>query len=397
MAYEKIKGALALTTNSPGIPTGYGVQADYLVRRLVRHGIKTAVFSNYGLEGRREVIKTEHGKIDHYPKGLSPHSEDVIKPWFDEFMSDKLGTKAAVMTLYDVWVYNKLKFDQPILSWVPLDHVTMPPAVAHFLNRPNVTPIAMSPHGQRQMKKELEIDSAYIPHAVDTTVFKPTKNIHGVPTRKFMGVPEDAFLVTMVAANKSNGIVHRKAFGEQLLAFSQFRRTHPDAYLYLHTVPSKIYNGFNLAALLPAVGLTDESVIIADEDQLRVGYSQKDLAALYTASDVLLAASYGEGFGVPLIEAQACGTKVITGDWTAMPDLVGESSYLVEGQPFWDEPQLAFWQQPYVGSIVKALELAYEAERGTDPVSLDFAQQFGLERVWADYWMPFLRSFYGDQ
>ena len=29
----------------------------------------------------------------------------------------------------------------------------------------------------------------------------------------------------------------------------------------------------------------------------------------------------GEGFGVPIIEAQACGTPVITGDWTAMSEI----------------------------------------------------------------------------
>lgn len=394
MAYEKIKGALALASNSPGVPTGYGVQADYLVRRLVRHGVDTAVFSNYGLEAQRSVIKTEHGKIDHYPRGFAPYSEDVIPLWYDDFMRDKPGVKGAVMTLFDVWVYNKLKFDYPLISWTPLDHVTMPPGVALFLKRENVTPIAMSPHGQRQMKKDLDIDATYIPHAVDVSVFKPTEKIRGISTRKFMGVPEDAFVVSMVAANKANGIVHRKALAEQIIAFSHFRKKHDDAYLYLHMTPQKTYNGFNLAALLPACGIDPDSVILADEEQLRLGYPQKELAALYTASDVLLSASYGEGFGVPLIEAQACGTPIITGNWTSMPDLVAETSFLVQGQPFWDEPQASFWTIPSIGSIVEALEMAYERRTRTDQVSIDWAQQFGLEKVWNDYWLPFLREFY---
>lgn len=396
MAYEKIKGALALASNSPGVPTGYGVQAEYLVKRLVRHGIETAVFSNYGLEARRDVIKTEHGRIEHYPRGHTPYSDDVIPLWFDQFMMDKPGVKGAVMTLFDVWVYNNMNFDHPILSWVPLDHITMPPGVAHFLKRENVTPIAMSPHGQRQMKEALNIDSVYIPHAVDTSVFKPTNNIRGVPTRKFMGIPEDAFLVSMVAANKANGIVHRKAFAEQLLAFAQFRKSHPDAYLYLHTNTTKVHGGFNLAALIPAVGLSDDCVIVPDENQLRLGYPQKELAAVYTASDVLLAASYGEGFGVPLIEAQACGTPIITGNWTAMPDLVAETSFLVDGQPFWDEPQLSFWQVPSVAGIIQALELAYARERGTDDTSIEFSKQFALETVWSQHWLPFLRDYFSQ-
>jgi glycosyltransferase involved in cell wall biosynthesis len=392
MTYEKIKGAIALASNSPGAPTGYGVQADYLVPRLLRSGIKTAVLSNYGLETKKETISTPYGKALHYPKGYATYSEDVIPLWFEDFMTDKPLIPGALMTLFDVWVYNKLEFDGKIISWVPLDHVTMPPAVAQFLQRPNVTPVAMSPHGQRQMKKDLNIDSVYIPHSVDTSVFKPVDKIKGVSTRKYMGVPEDAFLVSIVAANKANGLIHRKALAEQLLAFAAFRRKHSDAYLYLHMTGRKTFGGFDLGALLPAVGLTPESVIIADENQLRFGYPQKELAAFYSASDILLAASYGEGFGVPLIEAQACGTPVITGNWTAMPDLVGETSYLVDGQPFWDEPQKAFWSIPSIESIVQALELAYEERRGRDEVSIEFAEGFALERVWNDYWMPFLKD-----
>lgn len=395
MAYEKMNGAIALVSNSPGVPTGYGVQTDYLVPRMLRHGIKTAVLSNYGLEGRREQINTPYGKAEHYPKGLKPYSDDVIPVWYEDFMREHPERPGAVMTLFDVWVYNQLKFDGEILSWVPLDHLTIPPAVAHFLRREQVTPIAMSPHGKRLLDAEFKADAAYIPHAVDTSVFKPTTKMRGVSTRKFLGIPEDAFLVSMVAANKANGIVHRKAFAEQLIAFAEFRKKHPDAYLYLHTTPERTYNGFNLKALLPSIGLDSDSVIIADDDQLRVGYPQKELAALYTASDVLMAASYGEGFGVPLIEAQACGTKVITGNWTAMPDLVGESCYLVSGQPFWDEPQLSFYQVPLIQSIYLALEQAFEQPRGIDEASVDFAQQFALEKVWANYWMPFLKDYFG--
>jgi len=78
-----------------------------------------------------------------------------------------------------------------------------------------------------------------------------------------------------------------------------------------------------------------------------------------------------------------------------MPDLVAESSYLVQGQPFWDEPQLSFFQVPLIQSVYNALEEAYAAERGLDQASLDWAQQFGLEKVWADYWLPFLRDYFG--
>jgi hypothetical protein len=231
---------------------------------------------------------------------------------------------------------------------------------------------------------------------VDTKVFKPTATIQGVPAREFMGVPEDAFLVGMVAANKANGLVHRKAFAENLMAFAEFKRRRPDAQLYLHTEPSNAYNGFKIIDLIKSVGLTDADVIIADSNQLRLGYAQSDLAGFYSAMDVLLAVSYGEGFGVPTVEAQACGTRVIGSGWAASEDLVSEDGWLVEGQPWWNEPLSAWMQIPLMSSILNALELAYTADRGTSTVCVDFAAQFDVDRVWEHYWMPVLERRFGD-
>jgi glycosyltransferase involved in cell wall biosynthesis len=60
---------------------------------------------------------------------------------------------------------------------------------------------------------------------------------------------------------------------------------------------------------------------------------QPDLPTLmqfYNAADVLLAPSTHEGFGITLLEAMACGTPVITGNVSAMPEVVGEAGVLVE-------------------------------------------------------------------
>jgi glycosyltransferase involved in cell wall biosynthesis len=393
MAIEKLKGTISVASNSYGAPTGYGVQVEYLIDRLVKHGFNVANLSNYGLQGSISEIKTPYGKIPHYPMGYKQYSDDVIPVWHKDFRDKHPEHKDAVITLYDQWVFNDLKFDGDILAWTPLDHVTLPPKVLQFLLRHNVTPIAMSPHGQRQLERA-GVESVYIPHGIDTKVMKPTDTVFGIPTREYLDVPEDAFLVSMVAANKANGLVHRKALAEQLMAFAMFRETHPDAYLYLHSEPSPVFGGFNLPQLLKAVGLSDEFVRVLNSDVNRVGYPAEFLAGVYSASDVMLQATYGEGFGVPVIEAQACGTRVITSNWAATQDLAGEDSFLVDGQPFWDEPQASFFQIPNIGSIVNALKLAYDAPRGISKPSIDFAKQFDVDQVWNWYWMPFLREFF---
>lgn len=385
------KAAFSIASNSPGTPTGYGVQAMLLAERLKRDGYDVAALSNFGLEGNISEIQTDHGSIKHYPKGLSIYSGDAIGPWHKDFIQDR-EIPNAVITLYDAWVYS----DNPGLdklnfwSWTPVDHISIPPKVLQWAQRPNVTTIAMSPFGQREFEKH-GIKSTYIPHAIDTKVYRPTTTIGGVDAREFMGISKDAFLVGMVAANKANGQIHRKAFAENLLAFSLFRKEHPNAYLYIHAEPSKAYGGFHLTNLIQACGIPKDAVLFADPMQLRVGYSAQDMAGIYSTMDVLLHASYGEGFGVPAIEAQACGTRVIGSNWTATPDLVGDDSWVVEGQPWWDEGQNAFYMIPLIPSLVAALKLAAE-NPGHSLKSVDFANQFDADRVWKNYWQPFIKE-----
>lgn len=382
-----------MASNYYGAATGYGNQVTYLLDRMKRHKMDVALLANYGLEGRFDKIKTRYGTMPAYPRGFKPHSQDVIPVWHDHFVSQHPDKPRALFTLYDVWIYNEMKFDDPIISWVPLDHVNLVPDVARFLQRENVTPVTMSPHGQRQLEKA-GIDSTYIPHVVDMNVYKPTDTVAGVPTREFMGIAEDAFLVTMVSANKANGIMHRKGLSEALTAFSVYQRENPKAHLYLHMEPGNAYGGFVIPRLLQTLGIPKDAVTVADQNHLRIGYQPEVLAAIYTASDVLLLPSYGEGFGLPLIEMQACGGRVLTGSWTSMVDLAGPTSWCVSGQPLWDETQGAMWQVPFISSIVEALRLAAEAPRGVDEASIEFASQFEVEKVWQEKWLPFFKGFF---
>lgn len=393
MSQPSLKGAVALASNTPGMPTGYGNQGAMLAERMLRSGLKFAALSNFGLEGKKSTLKIAGKEVPHYPRGLTNYSDDVIPVWYEDFAKQHPDLKTVLFTLYDVWVYNKMEFDGPIVSWVPLDHITPPPAVMQFLGKENVTPITMSPHGQQQLES-VGIPSVYIPHGIDTKIYRPTPDIDGVATREFMGVPEDTFLVGIVAANKANGSIHRKAFAENLLAFATFHKKYPNSQLYIHSEPSRVYGGFELAGILRAVGLDKSAVLLPDPMALRGGYPEKHLAAFYTAFDVLLSTSYGEGFGIPTVEAQACGTRVITSNFAASKDLASEDSWKIDGQPLWDEAQGAFFSIPSVNRISLALEDAYNNRRGHSDEAVKFAKQFDFDHLWKWRWMPFLKELF---
>ncbi|HEV7698684.1 MAG TPA: glycosyltransferase family 1 protein [Pyrinomonadaceae bacterium] len=57
---------------------------------------------------------------------------------------------------------------------------------------------------------------------------------------------------------------------------------------------------------------------------------EEDLAALYSAAKCFIYPSFFEGFGLPLLEAMQCGTPVIAGNRTSLPEVVGEAGVMVD-------------------------------------------------------------------
>lgn len=387
---KRIKGTVSIWSNSAYIaPTGYGEQAKLLLERLKRDGADVAMLSNYGLEGNISELETPYGVVPHYPRGIEPYSNDVGPMHHAHWKGQNGSQPDLLIGLYDSWVIKGKAWEKINTAWwVPLDHITMPPKVEAFLKQKHISPLAMAPFGVQQMNaKGIECD--YVPHAIDTKIFKPTQQIQGTDVREYMGT-KDKFVVGMVAANKASGLVHRKAFSENLIAFSIFQKKHPDAVLYLHTDPLGSAGGWNLLNLITALDIPKDAVMFPPFVDYKYGIPQEDLAALYTGIDVLLAPGYGEGFGVPTVEAQACGTRVIGSSWAATKDLVSDDGWLIEGQPTWDAGQDAFWMVPLIPSVVSALEEAYAAGQGRSQVAQDFAQQFDADVVWQKHWLPVL-------
>jgi glycosyltransferase involved in cell wall biosynthesis len=66
--------------------------------------------------------------------------------------------------------------------------------------------------------------------------------------------------------------------------------------------------------------------------------NDEDLASLYSGAQGLLYPSLYEGFGLPILEAMACGCPVLTSNCTAMPEVAGDAALLVDP---WSEESIA--------------------------------------------------------
>ena len=57
---------------------------------------------------------------------------------------------------------------------------------------------------------------------------------------------------------------------------------------------------------------------------------EEDLPALLSMAEFLVYPSLLEGFGLPILEAMACGTPVLTSDTSSMPEIAGDAAYLID-------------------------------------------------------------------
>jgi glycosyltransferase involved in cell wall biosynthesis len=56
----------------------------------------------------------------------------------------------------------------------------------------------------------------------------------------------------------------------------------------------------------------------------------EDMPLLYSAADLFIFPSLFEGFGIPVLEAMACGTPVISSNATSLPEVVGDAGILID-------------------------------------------------------------------
>jgi glycosyltransferase involved in cell wall biosynthesis len=77
---------------------------------------------------------------------------------------------------------------------------------------------------------------------------------------------------------------------------------------------------------------TVQRLAIADGVSFLGDVAPGDLRPLYCAATVLALPSLYEGFGLPPLEAMACGTPVVVSNAGALPEIVGDAGVIVQAQ-----------------------------------------------------------------
>lgn len=364
------------STNAPWSTSGYGQQIKDLAPLIKAEGYELSIVCFYGLDGGKIMLDG----ITMYPKIGDMWGEDGVINHSKEFKPD------VVFTLQDIWVLKPqaLKEYKNWIPIVPIDHEPTPKAIFDRLKMAYRV-VTYSPFGHRELKKE-GMNSEYIPHMVDTSLFK---KIDKKAIRKQLNIPEDIFLFGMVAANKDNP--PRKSFQEAMDAFVKFKKKHPKSGMYFHTLLRQD-KGFPIEEYAKFLGIQD-SIYHIPPYELLYKVPKEDMHKIYNAMDCLLAPSRNEGFGVPLVEAQACEVPVITNRFTAMRDLIieGKTGFFSEVAYKSFGPLCSYVGVPSVDSIYKAMEKVYSANREEmGKAGREFAKKFDTKVVFDKYWRPYL-------
>jgi len=114
---------------------------------------------------------------------------------------------------------------------------------------------------------------------------------------------------------------YRKNLGGMLAAFARLPRAVRDAH---QLVVNQVGNIELFMLQVAAAGLPRDSVVVTGR------VSDDELLVLYNACKVFVFPSLYEGFGLPVLEAMACGAAVIAGNNSSIPEVAGRADLLFD-------------------------------------------------------------------
>jgi len=351
-----------------------------------------------GMANKMGIQKFEES-VWIYPSGAHPFAEDVAVNHYYEFKADLL------VTIKEPWCFSHLHHQS--LNFVPMAIIDHSPVSAAITSRLHTAfeVIAISRFGQRELKNK-GIDSVYIPHGVDTSVFRPIPE-HRDAYRKMWFFDPDDFVVGIVCRNQSRKMISRmlrgyKRFVElnpdvktKLMLWTSFRPGSDPEYapmgisdVTVDLLPEIIELGLNDYVHLPDKALIDRGIPDWTGEDPASGH---DMVKLYNAFDVLLGCTGGEGFGMIYVEAQSSGIPVISTDYAAGPEQVGAglvvpaNDYVILNTPG------TRYALADIEKMAEALTKIYNANRvKLARKARAFALRYDWNNIIDNYWKPFL-------
>jgi glycosyltransferase involved in cell wall biosynthesis len=309
-------------SNTIGDKTGIGYYSSHLVQALAEIDTK----NTYILYPFFYFIKYSHYKTAVRPiqKNFSIKYEKIPRIIVDRLWQSPIPKK---------WVLGKVDVLHSTTYCSPIDHYGKLIVTVYdlsFLTYPHFHTEVNRTHCMQETKKATESAE----HIIAISEHGKSELLH------FFDIDPDRITVTPLAA-------HERFKPDKRSTYILKKYQIPEHYiLSIGTLePRKNLKTLIIAylKLSPSLRKRHKLIITGKKGWLQsdiedlinnnpsdirfLGYvPEEELPSLYSGAMFFVYPSYYEGFGLPIVEAMACGTPVITSNVSSMPEIAGESA-----------------------------------------------------------------------
>jgi glycosyltransferase involved in cell wall biosynthesis len=209
-----------------------------------------------------------------------------------------------------------------------------------------------------RMKPE---DIHVVPEGVDTRVFRPIPDLDRLTQWRIKTFGQDTRYIVYVGKP-----VERRNLSPLLKAFALWKREAGSPHKFL-IVGADLPGASPFRQVIAGEQLGSEVVVLG-----YVGHDEMPL--VYNAADLLVYPSSYEGFGMPVLEAMACGTPVVALNNTAFPEFAAGVAHLLENAE--------------IGTLKQGIDAVL-----SDPVTRRRMSEKGPERAAAYDWRLVTRRY----
>ena len=302
------KKTIMVISDHPLSPSGVGTQTKYFIEAM----LKTGKYRFVCLAG---AIKHQ----DYTPSRVDPWDNDFIVYPVDGYGNPDIIRSFLVNHKPDMlwfmtdprfygWLWemeNEIRSVIPMVYYHVWDNYPYPQFNKRWYDSNDVVVTISKVTSDIVREVSPEVDEYYLPHAVDTDVFKklPQEDVLGFKRSMLMTDDNDDRVVFFW----NNRNARRKQSGSLIWWFKTFLDEvgHDKARLIMHTDP-KDPHGQDLVHILERLSLTDGQVMLSTQK-----VPPEHLATLYNMVDCTINISDAEGFGLATFESLACETPII--------------------------------------------------------------------------------------
>lgn len=412
-------------SDSFNAPSGFGQQTFHVCSRLTDPiGVKPIHIDNIGWQwAGNPALFNDNWRVlpsgGRFAREIIGHHMKIYKP-------------DLLITLADLWnvqyvINMRRDFDFKWIEWLPIDG--KPISDIKWTSGYNGVDVitAMSDFGYNELvegkrrwvekleREEPETQIEKIYHGIDTDILRPYDEDHRLALRREYDWQDDFpypseirgkfirgeeklenyFIFGIVARNQP-----RKNYPWLLQAWAEFADRHDNVLLWIHASPGDPA-GHNLHFIMDQLGISD-SVIFSDSVSKWYGKSSAEMADIFNLFDVHFLPTAGEGFGIPTVEAMACGVPIAVTDFTTGTELTnnGKCGFLLKCDRLSIDPGHVFRVKFTSQEILDYLEEVYAMNESTRKqmaikARLRAVDVYNADKI-ADQWRDLIDKYISD-